>query len=456
MCIRDRGTVWGSLMCTTSMDKLGKIAYSMQDSLYKYKGVPVPPLGMVDDIINVSTVENTARMNKCINTFIESKKLRLSETKCFRMHIGRGHEKCPELKVHDFEMKESEKEKYLGDIIDKNGNVNATIENRKKRGQGIINEIMSIINEIPFGKFRTEVAMKLRESMFINSMLFNSEAWHGVTAANITTLEVVDQALLRAILNAHKGTTKEFLYLETGALPIRWIIAQRRINFLKHILSRSENELLRKVYEAQKESPSQGDFVKLVENDLRKLGLTYEEVSSDTISKNMLKKILRERAQSVALAELNEQLRKSTKISSIRYNKLELQDYLRTTVNKEVMNTITALRSRCVRNIKANFPNMNKSCPHCPLKCSTENPHEDTQEHILTCTVLGGSNVDMEFVHAGSVDQRKLGEAVSKLMVRRAQLLEGEQTTTACCLPGAIPDRSTTPGGGATARQTIV
>ena len=64
--------------------------------------------------------------------------------------------------------------------------------------------------------------------------------------------------------------------------------------------------------------------------------------------------------------------------------------------------------------------------------------------HILTCTVLSGSNVDMEFVHAGSVDQRKLGEAVSKLMVRRAQLLEGEQTTTACCLPGAIP--GTTPG----------
>ena len=74
-----QGTVWGSLMCTTSMDKLGKIAYSMQDSLYKYKGVPVPPLGMVDDIINVSTVENTARMNKCINTFIESKKLRFRQ-----------------------------------------------------------------------------------------------------------------------------------------------------------------------------------------------------------------------------------------------------------------------------------------------------------------------------------------------------------------------------------------
>lgn len=94
-----------------------------------------------------------------------------------------------------------------------------------------------------------------------------------------------------------------------------------------------------------------------------------------------------------------------------------------------------------MRNIKANFPIMYKSCPHCPLRCNTENPHADTQEHVLTCTVLGGSNVDMEFVHAGSVDQRKLGESVSKLMIKRAQLLEGEPTTTACCLPGAIPDQ---------------
>lgn len=84
--------------------------------------------------------------------------------------------------------------------------------------------------------------------------------------------------------------------------------------------------------------------MKLVENDLRKLGLTYEEVSSDTISKSMLKKVLRERAQSVALAELNEQLQKSTKTRSIRYKKLELKDYVRTTVSKEIMNTITALR----------------------------------------------------------------------------------------------------------------
>ena len=34
-----QGTVWGSLMCTSTMDNLGKQAYSQPDILYKYKGV---------------------------------------------------------------------------------------------------------------------------------------------------------------------------------------------------------------------------------------------------------------------------------------------------------------------------------------------------------------------------------------------------------------------------------
>ena len=65
-----QGTVWGSLMCTSTMDNLGKLAYKEPEKLYNYKGVAVPPLGMVDDVISVTTVENTLEMNLLINTFI--------------------------------------------------------------------------------------------------------------------------------------------------------------------------------------------------------------------------------------------------------------------------------------------------------------------------------------------------------------------------------------------------
>lgn len=159
--------------------------------------------------------------------------------------------------------------------------------------------------------------------MFLNGILFNSEAWHGLTSANVAALEKLDKALLRSILKAHKGTTSELLYLETGAIPIKWVIAQRRINFLKHILSRDNKELIRKIYSAQKEKPSQGDFVSLVASDLTMFGLTQEEVASESMSKKALKKALSHKGRSAAFAELMSKLQNGSKGKNMKYNKLE-------------------------------------------------------------------------------------------------------------------------------------
>ena len=112
-------------------------------------------------------------------------------------------------------MKESESEKYLGDYIDKTVNNNATIESRKAKGKGIVTGIMAILTEIPVGSHKIDVAMKLREAMPINGILYNSEAWHGLTKEHIKTLEAIDEDYLRRILKAHAKTPCEFLYLET-------------------------------------------------------------------------------------------------------------------------------------------------------------------------------------------------------------------------------------------------
>ena len=92
--------------------------------------------------------------------------------------------------------------------------------------------------------------------MLINGILFNSEAWHSVTNAQIAKLECVDNALLRGILQAHSKTPSEFLHLETGTVPLGWIISQRQINYLRHIMSRSNKELIKKVFLAHKDQPT--------------------------------------------------------------------------------------------------------------------------------------------------------------------------------------------------------
>ena len=174
-----QGTVWGGLLCTTTMDKLCKNIYKEDNLLYKYRNnVAVPPLQMVDDIITASKCGATSRaLNSTVNEFIKMKKLKLSEKKCAQIHIGAKEtkENCQEHKVKDGTMKTSEKEKYLGDFITKGANTKETVKDRKQKGYGILAEITAILKDIPLGNKRTRVGLELRHAMFLNGVLFNSE-----------------------------------------------------------------------------------------------------------------------------------------------------------------------------------------------------------------------------------------------------------------------------------------
>ena len=100
-----------------------------------------------------------------------------------------------------------------------------------------------------------EIGLQLREAMLLNGMLYNSEVWHSLSEKEIRMLEMVDEYLLRSMVKGHSKTPLEFLYLEAGALPIRFIISSRRLNYLHTLLKRPEHEIPRQVYEAQKSDP---------------------------------------------------------------------------------------------------------------------------------------------------------------------------------------------------------
>ena len=57
-----QGTVWGSLFCTATIDKLSQQAYTDKTLVYNYKGkVGVPPLGMVDDVLTIKKCPHRAQ-----------------------------------------------------------------------------------------------------------------------------------------------------------------------------------------------------------------------------------------------------------------------------------------------------------------------------------------------------------------------------------------------------------
>ena len=72
-------------------------------------------------------------------------------------------------------MEESEEERYLGDLITSDGLNKRNVAARK--GYGIIEKIMEMLQEISFGPNYFIVANLLRHSLFLSSVLLNSEAW---------------------------------------------------------------------------------------------------------------------------------------------------------------------------------------------------------------------------------------------------------------------------------------
>ena len=110
---------------------------------------------------------------------------------------------------------------------------------------------MSILEEVYFGKFHFKVAMLLRESLFLNSILLNSEVWYNLSVNNIESLEKLDNILLRSVFEVGQSVSTAFLHLELGTIPLRFIIKMRRILFLQYVLKEEETSLLSQFLHAQ-------------------------------------------------------------------------------------------------------------------------------------------------------------------------------------------------------------
>ena len=104
--------------------------------------------------------------------------------------------------MHDKIIEDSEKEKYVGDIISRNGKPDENIAARRSKGFGIASDILSILDEVLIGSQRIEAGPCMREGMLLNGILTNSEVWIGLNENHYRELEQVDEYLLRRILNS--------------------------------------------------------------------------------------------------------------------------------------------------------------------------------------------------------------------------------------------------------------
>ena len=88
---------------------------------------------------------------------------------------------------------------------------------------------------------------------------------------------VIDNMILRTVVGAQAEVPVETLYLETSTLSIKHVISVRRMLYLKTILSRHEDEVVRRVYMAMKERPLKGDWYNRVALDFEQIQVKMDE-----------------------------------------------------------------------------------------------------------------------------------------------------------------------------------
>ena len=196
---------------------------------------------------------------------------------------------------------------------------------------------MNILEKVTLGRHYYETALLLRESIFLNGILTNVESWHGLSSAQIYQLETVDKLLLRKLLNTPVSTPTEAIYLELGILSIGTIIKARRLNFLHYLVTRSESEMVKKVFLLQWYRPVQGDWSLSARQDLRAFGMDENLETIKCISKDSFKNMIKRKAHEYEFFRLMKLKQKHSKLSELSYSKLETQKYNMNTVGAQTL-----------------------------------------------------------------------------------------------------------------------
>jgi hypothetical protein len=220
------------------------------------------------------------------------------------------------------------------------------------------------------------------------------------------------------------------LYLENGQVPIRFLLACRRLLYLQTILQRNPDELILKVYLAQKADPVEGDFCQLVDKDRQLLECSLTDDQIRNTSKYDLKVLVKSKAKEQVFKTLMAIKNTKFKMDDIRYtNSFQTQPYLIMLTRKQ-SSLLMALRTRTVRGIRSEFGNMypNKECP---LQGCSE---PDSLPHALVCQVLLGAVPGQSEVQYGDVysDSVAVQEAAvtrfALLLEARESILDSEDT----------------------------
>lgn len=388
-----QGSVLSSNLCSSSTAQLC-------DSNFKggfFTGTfIINDLLYVDDTTDVNDdINETDLSHQEVVNFSKCKRLTINHPKCALLAMNKkAHCSVPTLVIGDGAIPQVKCTKSLGDMVNEKGNNSDLIEDRTKKAKAAMISCLSMCNEVTMGLFFVESATILYQSVFLATMLSKCRSWRNLTNEDLKKLEVTQLRYLKRVMRAPLSTPNAFVFLEFGALPVKFIIHIRQLTFLHHIMNLDERDPVQKMFAAQQLLPYEKNWA----NEVRPL-LDYYELSDNEIvgiSKDAWKSRVTRNVSEVAFNHLTSLVKDKTKTKQLSYNTLSFQPYMHQFTHKQA-SIIFKLRSYSV-DCKVNRKSSNSN-----LSCRLCGNEDESQVHIINCPLIRGNSavLDITKIFAG-------------------------------------------------------
>jgi hypothetical protein len=232
------------------------------------------------------------------------------------------------------------------------------------------------------GKYTIECGFIYLNSLLRGSILYGAEAMINMKEDDYRKIEQIEEDQMRLLFETDRSCSIHLMYLESGQVPARFQIKRMGLNFYHYILNQKEDSLLYQMLDAQRKSPIKNYFHETIKNTIKEFDMN-EITEVKNMSKNVFKKLVKEKCRKAIPKYLLEKQSRGSKGDGIKYEILQMADYLMPQSNMSIKDQRELFSRRCRTNkLGAN----REIIEFCETKCgeSLDNAHSFKCEMLNT------------------------------------------------------------------------
>ena len=325
--IVQQGSVSGGVLCSASTSE---VSDEILQGGTQIGTSALQVLVYVDDIATINNIiSDVYHSHGRVVWFSQKKRLTLSGGKCFLLCINlKPSDPIPRLYIENQLVQTVDVAAYLGDQFNSQGTNKDLVKDRVKKGKSCIVSAMALCSDVTMGLYAIDTLLLLYRSLFLSVILYNSQAWTNLSNTDILSLHRVQLKFVKRIFHAPSSTSNPLSYLECGILPLKYEIHIRQLGFLHHIVTRSDEDPVKKTYQQQRLylAPNWA-------NEVYRLRVNYEIDQTDAdvsrMSNDSWKRIVKQKVTAQALTDLNSEAAQQKNAQNLLpYTSFECQEYI--------------------------------------------------------------------------------------------------------------------------------